>query len=93
MVLAEGNVFQNIDTILEPPQDGQLFTSPDTTTNAVCDTYLGRACVVNGFGSSGAFDEADTAFLVNFEGKNIAAAAAYTSIQGTVPSSAGQGTI
>ncbi|GAM40926.1 hypothetical protein TCE0_041f13655 [Talaromyces pinophilus] len=93
MVLAEGNVFQNIDTIVESPMDGQLFTSPDATTNAVCKTYLGRACVVNGFGSSGTFNEADTAFLVDFEGKNIASAAAYTSIQGTVPSSAGQGTI
>jgi pectin lyase len=93
MVLAEGNVFQNIDTIVESPMDGQLFTSPDTTTNAVCETYLGRACVINGFGSSGTFDEADTAFLVDFEGKNIASAAAYTSIESTVPSSAGQGTI
>lgn len=49
--------------------------------------------MVNGFGSSGTFHEADTGFLVDFEGKNIASAAAYTSIQGTVPSSAGQGTI
>lgn len=93
MVLAEGNVFQNINTIVESPMDGQLFTSPDASTNAVCQTYLGRACVVNGFGSSGTFKEADTGFLANFQGKNIASAAAYTSIQNTVPSSAGQGKI
>lgn len=93
MVLAEGNVFQNINTIVESPMDGQLFTSPDASTNAVCSSYLGRACLVNGFGSSGTFHEADTGFLVNFKGKNIASAAAYTSVQSTVPSRAGQGTI
>ncbi|OKL55774.1 putative pectin lyase B [Talaromyces atroroseus] len=91
-VLAEGNVFQNIDTIVESPMNGELFTSPDSTTNEVCSTYLGRDCVVNGFGSSGTFDQADTGFLVNFEGKNIASAEAYTAIS-TVPSTAGQGTI
>lgn len=93
MVLAEGNVFQNINTIVESPLDGQLFTSPDAATNAVCSTYLGRACMANGFGSSGTFNKADTAFLANFKGKNTASAAAYTNIQRTVPSSAGQGTI
>lgn len=93
MVLAEGNVFQNVGTIVQSPVDGQLFTSPSTSENAVCETYLGRACVVNGFGSSGTFDQTDTAFLVDFKGKNIASASAYTSVQGSVPSNAGQGKI
>ncbi|RAK77437.1 polysaccharide lyase family 1 protein, partial [Aspergillus fijiensis CBS 313.89] len=92
-VLAEGNVFQNIDTPVESPVSGQLFTSPDSTTNAVCSTYLGRACQINGFGSSGTFSQSDTAFLVNFEGKNIATASAYTAIKTTVPSNAGQGNL
>ncbi|PYH86747.1 putative pectin lyase A [Aspergillus uvarum CBS 121591] len=92
-VLAEGNVFQNIDTPVESPVSGQLFTSPDSTTNAVCSTYLGRSCQINGFGSSGTFSQSDTAFLVNFEGKNIATASAYTAIQTTVPSNAGQGNL
>ena len=93
MVLAEGNVFQNVGTIAQSPIDGQLFTSPSTTENAVCQTYLGRACVVNGFGSSGTFDQTDTGFLTDFEGKNIASASAYTDVQSSVPSGAGQGNL
>ncbi|KAJ5782308.1 CAZyme family PL1 [Penicillium paradoxum] len=90
-VLAEGNVFQNIPTVVESPISGQLFSSPDTNTNAVCSTYLGRVCENNGFGSSGAFKQADTAFLTNFSGKNIAAATAYTSVVSSVTANAGQG--
>ncbi|KAL5341362.1 pectin lyase fold/virulence factor, partial [Aspergillus crustosus] len=90
-VLAEGNVFQNIPTVVTSPVSGQLFTSPDSSTNAVCSTYLGHTCQVNGFGSSGTFKQADTAFLVNFQGKNIAAASAYTVAQSSVPANAGQG--
>ncbi|KAJ5629920.1 pectin lyase A [Penicillium herquei] len=92
-VLAEGNVFQNIDVVVESPIDGQLFTSPDTTTNEVCATYLGRDCVINGFGSSGTFDQADESFLVDFEGKNIASASAYTSVVASVEANAGQGNL
>jgi pectin lyase len=90
-VLAEGNVFQNIPIIAESPISGQLFTSPDTTTNAKCQTYLGRSCVINGFGSSGSFSQADTAFLTNFSGKNIASASAYTTVVSSVTANAGQG--
>ncbi|KAL4733914.1 pectin lyase B [Aspergillus similis] len=92
-VLAEGNVFQNIPTVIEGTVGGQLFTSPDSNTNAICSTYLGHTCQVNGFGSSGTFNQADTAFLVNFEGKNIASASAYTVAQSSVPSNAGQGNL
>ncbi|KAJ5107330.1 hypothetical protein N7456_004005 [Penicillium angulare] len=92
-VLAEGNVFQNIPTVVESPIDGQLFTAPNAAANAVCATYLGRDCVVNGFGSSGTFSQADEGFLSDFEGKNIASASAYTAVQSTVPSSAGQGNL
>ncbi|KAL4995228.1 pectin lyase B [Aspergillus recurvatus] len=90
-VLAEGNVFQNIPTVIEGTVGGQLFTSPGSSTNAICSTYLGHTCQVNGFGSSGTFNQADTAFLVNFQGKNIASASAYTVAQSSVPSNAGQG--
>ncbi|KAJ5635911.1 uncharacterized protein N7484_009224 [Penicillium longicatenatum] len=92
-VLAEGNVFQNIDTVVESPIDGQLFTSPDTTTNKVCSTYLGRVCQVNGFGSSGTFSQSDEGFLSDFEGKNIATATAYTSVASSVQANAGQGNL
>ncbi|KAL4777965.1 pectin lyase fold/virulence factor [Aspergillus varians] len=92
-VLAEGNVFQNIPTVVESPVNGQLFTSPDANTNQICETYLGHTCQVNGFGSSGTFSQADEAFLVNFAGKNIASASAYTIAQSSVPSNAGQGNL
>lgn len=85
-------MFQNIVAAVETPISGQLFSSPDTNTNALCQTSLGRVCQVNGFGSSGTFSgKADTAFLVNFAGKNIASAAAYTSVVASVNANAGQG--
>ncbi|KAH8651450.1 pectin lyase 2 [Xylariales sp. PMI_506] len=91
MVLAEGNIFQNVATVFST-DEGVAFTSPDTTTNADCTASLGRACVINAFGSSGAFDIVDTSFLTNFKGKNIASASAASSVT-TVATSAGFGTI
>ncbi|KAF4764910.1 hypothetical protein N7455_004475 [Penicillium solitum] len=91
-VLAEGNVFQNIVASVETPIAGQLFSSPDSNTNAVCSSNLGRACQLNGYGSSGNLGgRADTGFLANFAGKNIASAAAYTSVVASVNANAGQG--
>lgn len=78
-VLAEGNVWQNVANPLDTTVSGQIFTSPDSSTNSQCQSSLGRACVVNSFGSSGAFKRADTGFLSNFKGKNIASAAAASS--------------
>lgn len=75
MVVAEGNVFQNVVTpLLE--NLGKLFSSPSTTANAACTAYLGHACVLNAFGSSGSFSGSDTSFFSNFNGKTIASAAA-----------------
>ncbi|KAH8671290.1 putative pectin lyase A [Xylariales sp. PMI_506] len=91
MVLAEGNVFQNVVTVASEI-DGQAFTSPDSTTNKDCDTYLGRDCVLNAFGSSGTFNVVDTAFLVNFSGKNIASASSATDAK-AVSTTAGYGKI
>ncbi|KAL4980285.1 pectin lyase A [Aspergillus desertorum] len=88
-VLAEGNVFQNIPIVAEDPIDGKLFASPSESANKVCTTYLGRNCVLNGFGSSGTFNQADTDFLSNFKGKNIASATSYSSVASSVASSAG----
>ncbi|KAL3476060.1 pectin lyase A [Aspergillus californicus] len=92
-VLAEGNVFQNIEVVAEDPIEGEVFTSPSTSANEVCSTYLGRVCEVNGFGSSGTFNQADTDFLSNFEGQNIASASAYGDVVSSVVASAGHGTI
>ncbi|KAM3065818.1 hypothetical protein ACMFMG_009958 [Clarireedia jacksonii] len=94
-VLAEGNVFQNVPAILDPgsAMTGSLFTAPSTSANAACQNYLGRTCQLNGFGSSGAFSSSTTSFFSDFSGKNIASAAAYSSVASTVPKVAGYGTI
>ncbi|KAL6915207.1 hypothetical protein FSST1_012967 [Fusarium sambucinum] len=92
-VVAEGNIFQNVATPLEASSfAGKLFASPSTAANAVCSSYLGHVCQVNGFGSSGTLSGSTTDFLTNFSGKNVASAAAYSSITG-LSSSAGFGTI
>ncbi|KAL4909514.1 pectin lyase A [Aspergillus multicolor] len=88
-VLAEGNVFQNVEVVAEDPIDGKLFASPSESANTACASYLGRNCEVNGFGSSGTFNQADTDFLSKFDGKNIASADAYSGIASSVSSSAG----
>lgn len=74
MILAEGNVFQNVVTPLLAPVVGQVFTAPSAGANTACQAGLGRSCVVNAFGSSGTFNEVDTGFLANFKGKNVAGA-------------------
>ncbi|KAI0134258.1 pectin lyase 1 [Xylariales sp. AK1849] len=88
MVLAEGNVFQNVVSVVTDDVAGVAFTSPSATANTVCDTYLGRDCVANAFGSSGTFDIEDTSFLQNFSGKNIASASSASDAK-SVSSSAG----
>lgn len=92
MVLAEGNVFQNVANPVESGYAGLLFSSPSASANTVCETYLGRDCQVNGFGSSGTLSGTDTGFLQNFSGKNIASATTYADAK-TVPDTAGFGTI
>jgi pectin lyase len=92
-VLAEGNVFQNIATVAESPIEGSLFTSPSTSANTACFAYLGHNCEINGFGSSGTFSQSDTDFFSDFSGKNIASAAAYTTVVSSVTETAGYGLI
>jgi pectin lyase len=75
MVVAEGNVFQNVVTpLLE--NLGKLFSSPSTSANTACSKYLGHNCVMNSFGSSGAFAGTDSSFFSSFSGKTIAPASA-----------------
>ncbi|PTU24655.1 hypothetical protein P175DRAFT_0520548 [Aspergillus ochraceoroseus IBT 24754] len=90
-VLAEGNVFQNVAVIAESPINGQAFTVPSVAAGSACSSYLGRSCLINGFGSSGSFSESDTGFLANFKGKNIAAASSYSKVSTSVPAHAGHG--
>ncbi|PSR91967.1 pectin lyase fold/virulence factor [Coniella lustricola] len=92
-VLVEGSVFQNVPTVLDSGATGQYFTSPSTTANAACTAYLGRACQVNGFGSSGTFSSSTTSFFSDFSGKNIASAETYAWVQEYVIADAGIGKI
>ncbi|KAJ4394289.1 hypothetical protein N0V93_003506 [Gnomoniopsis smithogilvyi] len=92
-VLVEGSVFQNVPVILDSDPTGQYFTSPSTTANAACTAYLGRACQVNGFGSSGAFSSSTTSFFSDFSGKTIASAETYQWVQSNVIANAGIGVI
>lgn len=73
MVLAEGNVFQNVKAAVENG-GGKMFASTDAGANAKCASYLGRNCQLNAYGSSGSLSGSDTSFLQYFQGKSIASA-------------------
>jgi pectin lyase len=89
MGLYEGNYFVNVPTIVASGFVGRLFSSQSSAVSQ-CAQYLGRNCVSNSLSNSGAFTNSDTTFLYLFQGKtNIVSAASASSIQSTVPSSAG----
>ncbi|ESZ94241.1 putative pectate lyase [Sclerotinia borealis F-4128] len=92
-VVAEGNVFQNIPVVAESPISGELFTAPSTAANAACSSYLGHTCQVNGFGSSGTFSSSTNSFFSDFSGKNVASAAAYSTVVSSVTATAGFGLV
>lgn len=92
MVIAEGNVFSNVNEPIEAGYAGQLFSSPSAEENAVCEGPLGHVCEVNSFESSGELSGSDSDFLVNAEGRTVAGADPAASIGG-VKASAGFGTI
>ncbi|KAL5114299.1 hypothetical protein ACEQ8H_007819 [Pleosporales sp. CAS-2024a] len=81
-ILAEGNVFQNVAACQQTGLAGQLFNS--ATSPAACQTYLNHACQANTYGSSAALTGTDSSFLVNFGGKNVAAAGTAESAKGVV---------
>lgn len=74
MVLAEGNVFQNVKAAVQSGSQGRYFASPDSGTNKQCAAALGRDCQLNAYGSSGSLSGTDAGFLANFKGKNVAVA-------------------
>ncbi|KAF6817030.1 pectin lyase C [Colletotrichum plurivorum] len=87
----EGNVFSNIKALVSDYK-GRMFTSPDTTTNAKCQSALGRACQVNVLDkATGDFKYTDTSFFGDFKGLTIASAEAASKIKTTVPQNAGAG--
>jgi pectin lyase len=89
MVVAEGNVFQNVAMPLLA-NTGQFFASPSTSANRACTNYLGHACQLNAFGSSGNLAGTDVSFFSNFKGKNIASATVASS---SIADTAGVGKI
>ena len=91
MGLFEGNVFKNVVTVSDTATftAGQIFSSPNETTNEVCETYNGRSCITNTLEDSGVFDFTDTVFMVNFTSLTIASCSAASEIESTMPLSAG----
>ncbi|KAL4800895.1 pectin lyase A [Aspergillus venezuelensis] len=88
-VLAEGNVFQDVTAIYQDPIEGEAFSSPSESANEACSTYLGRACVLNSYGNSGTFTQADSDVLSKFDGQTVADASAASDVASSVSSSAG----
>ena len=93
MIVAEGNIFQNVVTPLLSPVSGQIFTSPTTSANTVCKNSLGHNCVLNAFGRSGSFSGSDTGFLSNFDGKTVASASSTSGLASSIVANAGIGKI
>ncbi|RMZ78856.1 hypothetical protein DV738_g3705, partial [Chaetothyriales sp. CBS 135597] len=91
-IVVEGSVFQDVNQVVETSTvAGQIFTSPDSSTNAACSSYLGHACQVNLFPSSTSYVSSNDDFLSNFNGKNIADASAASGVVDSVLSNAGIG--
>ncbi|KAI8271707.1 pectin lyase 2 [Colletotrichum sp. SAR 10_99] len=91
-ILAEANVFQNVKAAAQSGLPGQVFASPDTATNAACQSALGRSCQLNAYGSSGTLTGSDSSFLSNFAGKNVASPGTSNDAK-NVPNTAGFGKI
>jgi pectin lyase len=92
-ILAEGNEFSSVKAPIEDASaGGSLFAIQDSTTAASCEQYLGRACEVNTFSSSGELvGTSDTSFMANFNGQKVASAEAASGA--TIKASAGVGKI
>lgn len=87
----EGNAFIKVKQLVSDYQ-GRLFSSPDATTNAQCESALGRACEVNVLDqTTDEFKYTDTSFFGDFDGLYIASAEAASDIKSSVPSNAGAG--
>ncbi|KAI8934311.1 hypothetical protein NX059_009050 [Plenodomus lindquistii] len=91
-ILAEGNIFQNVAQSMQSGLAGKWYANTNAAATAACKSYLGRACQLNSYGTSGALTGADTGVLSNFKGKNIAAAAAASTTKNLV-NTAGYGKI
>lgn len=83
-------MFQNVKLAQQAGLQGKLFGS--ASSPAACKTYLGRACVQNAYGSSGALTGTDEGVLSGFQGKSVVSAGSAESAKG-VQASAGYGKI
>ncbi|KAG7125234.1 Pectin lyase like protein [Verticillium longisporum] len=84
MIVAEGNVFQNVKAALDSSFAGKFFASPDTNTNKACAAALGHNCQLSAYGSSGSLKGTNTAILAKFSGKNVASAGLATTANNAV---------
>ncbi|KAK9771434.1 putative Pectin lyase-like protein [Seiridium cardinale] len=91
-VLAEGNVFQDVDVPQESGDDGALYSVDDSSGASSCSSYIDRSCVANSYSSSGTFPGTDTSVLSKFSSYTLATADSTSDVTG-LSSSAGFGTI
>ncbi|KAK7697718.1 hypothetical protein SLS64_013274 [Diaporthe eres] len=90
--LFEGCVFKDVKQTVVDDFKGHLFSVGSTSaTRNYCKLYLGRNCVENIITNSSEFAKDDTSFFSNFTGLTVASAESPSTIQDTVPSSAGFG--
>lgn len=89
-IVAEGNIFQNVDAPAQAGLPGKVFASG--SNNGACKAYLGHNCEQNAYGSSGVLAGSDTSFLANFKGKNVASASPASTTKNLM-NSAGYGRI
>ncbi|KAJ5633700.1 pectin lyase D [Penicillium herquei] len=86
-VLAEGNYFSDVDTVLETDTfEGVLFSS--SSSSSTCESYIGRACVANV--NEGDLSGSSTSALEAFNGDTLATASTASTDPAT---SAGQGNL
>ncbi|OJJ95626.1 hypothetical protein ASPACDRAFT_35786 [Aspergillus aculeatus ATCC 16872] len=86
-VLAEGNYFEDVDTVLETDTfEGALFSSD--SASSTCSSYIGRSCVANTNG--GDLTGTSTTALEAFDGDSLPTPSAASTDPAT---SAGQGNL
>jgi pectin lyase len=91
-VLAEGNVFSDVDVPQETGDDGALYAVNDSSAASSCSSSIGRVCVANSFSNSGSWTGSDSSVLSKFSSYTLATADSASSVS-ALSSSAGFGTL
>jgi pectin lyase len=91
-VLAEGNVFSDVDVPEESGDDGALYSADSSSLASSCSSYISRSCIANSYSNSGSLSGSSTSVLSKFKSYTLADADSTSSVS-SLSSSAGFGTI